>query len=651
MNETMRKILVDSRRRNSNTFLIFVQLNMKRFPYNNMRLLNLRRALVACALCLCSLQVWAAGYEYSVDLTQVVDDRVQVRVKVPAITQDVTEYHMPKIVPGTYSIYDFGRFVHDLKAYDAAGAELPVERLDDNRWRISNAKQLHSLGYWVEDTWDTDLKNKVFEPGGTNFQDGKNFVLNNFGLFGFIQGMESVSGTLRVTRPADFYGSTAMIANRTEGNTDIFDIESYHYLADSPIMYCRPDTAMRRVGGADVLVSVFSPNDRVSSKAIMASLAEILSAQEKYLGGKLPVKKYAFVIYLTDGSVGGSGGMGALEHSYSSFYFMPESGEAESAEMMRDVAAHEFFHIVTPLSIHSEEIHNFDYISPKMSKHLWLYEGVTEYSASHVQVKYDLISMGEYLGGLSQKITMASYMNDTVPFTVMSAGCLDKYKSQYLNVYQKGALIGMAIDILLRDLSKGQMGIQDLLRKLAETYGKSNPFKDDELFDKITALTYPELRSFFRKHVEGGEPLPYADLFARVGLRYDPVANREVLTTGRVAMIPNRMTNRMAVASIRGINKFGEKVGYQEGDEIVRFAGMEVTTDNWEDVIAQFQGTFKKGAKVTVELARPDGKGGYTMLKRKAKAETVRQRGTHLITVDPKATEAQRAIRKAWINQ
>jgi predicted metalloprotease with PDZ domain len=49
---------------------------------------------------------------------------------------------------------------------------------------------------------------------------------------------------------------------------------------------------------------------------------------------------------------------------------------------MMDVVSHEFFHIVTPLSIHSKEIQDFDYNDPKMSQHLWMYEGVTEYFAN-----------------------------------------------------------------------------------------------------------------------------------------------------------------------------------------------------------------------------------------------------------------------------
>jgi predicted metalloprotease with PDZ domain len=38
------------------------------------------------------------------------------------------------------------------------------------------------------------------------------------------------------------------------------------------------------------------------------------------------------------------------------------------------------------LSIHSKEIQDFDYNDPKMSEHLWMYEGVTEYFANLFQI-------------------------------------------------------------------------------------------------------------------------------------------------------------------------------------------------------------------------------------------------------------------------
>jgi predicted metalloprotease with PDZ domain len=55
---------------------------------------------------------------------------------------------------------------------------------------------------------------------------------------------------------------------------------------------------------------------------------------------------------------------------------------------MMDVVSHEFFHIVTPLSIHSKEIHIL-IIMTKMSEHLWMYEGVTEYFANLFQIRFN----------------------------------------------------------------------------------------------------------------------------------------------------------------------------------------------------------------------------------------------------------------------
>ncbi|MGV2480957.1 UNVERIFIED_CONTAM: peptidase M61, partial [Salmonella enterica subsp. enterica serovar Weltevreden] len=83
--------------------------------------------------------------------------------------------------------------------------------------------------------------------------------------------------------------------------------------------------------------------------------------------------------------------------------------------------------------------------------------------------------------------------NDTVPFTVMSKYVLDKYKKQYNNVYEKGAVIGMCLDIMLRYYSKGTYGTQDLMKDLAKKYGKNKSFKDDELFDDIEKLTFKEV--------------------------------------------------------------------------------------------------------------------------------------------------------------
>ena len=72
--------------------------------------------------------------------------------------------------------------------------------------------------------------------------------------------------------------------------------------------------------------------------------------------------------------------------------------------------------------------------------------------------------------------------NDTMPFTFMSTHVLEaKYHKQYNNVYAKGALINMCLDILLRYNSNGEYGTQNLMADLSKLYGKDKSFKDDDL--------------------------------------------------------------------------------------------------------------------------------------------------------------------------
>lgn len=590
-----------------------------------------------------------ANYQYRLDLVNVKDDKVKIELTTPKITKNTIEFHMPKVVPGTYSISDFGKFVSDFKAFDSAGNELEVTRPDEfNRWEIKNATQLSKITYWVEDTWDSDKKG-VFEPGGSNIEAGKNFVINPFAFFGYLDGMKELDFEVTVEKPNGFYGSTALIPTVSNAKEDKFMVKGYNLLADSPMMYCVPDTATRMVGGAEVLVSVYSPNGITNAAPVMEGIAPILEAQRKYLGGTLPVKKYAFIAYLAPPE-NAAGGMGALEHSYSSLYYMPEVPNEDAGNMMKDVAAHEFFHIVTPLSVHSEEIHYFDYIDPKMSKHLWLYEGVTEYSAGHVQISYKLITLDQYFQILSQKMTMASFMLDDVPFTEISAGCLDKYKAQYINVYQKGALIGACLDILLNELSNGQMGMQDLMRKLEKSYGIEEPFKDEMLFDKITELSFPEVRDFFTKYVEGPTPLPYEKIFAKAGIIYEKNPTGKVLSFGRVGIEPNEEKDCYVVTVTNRMNAFGKDMGYKTGDEIISFNGEKVSLNNFTEIIANYRTTREEGDKIIALVRRPDGKGGYKEKKLKGKAIGVKRRGQHVLSLNPNATEKQIKVRNAWLN-
>lgn len=588
-------------------------------------------------------------YRYHLDLNRCSNDQLKVELELSNVQQDTLVFSMPRMVPGTYEVYDFGRFLSNFTALDSAGNELSVVKKGKSSWVIPGAKRCEKISYLVDDTWDSELKEKfVFEPAGSNFEAGKNFVLNTHCMFGYFEGYTQLPYRVTIDHPDHFYGATSLIAVHSDSLSDVFETANYMQLQDAPIMYCVPDTTVLNVGKTQVLISVYSPNKVASSKFIADKISEILFAQRSYLGGELPIKKYAYLIYLTD-HAGGSGSSGALEHSYSSMYFLPEMEQDQLAQTIRDVSAHEFFHIVTPLSIHSEEIGNFNYSEPKMSEHLWLYEGTTEYAAGLVQVKYGSMTGAEYLKVLEKKMKAMHYYNDSLPFTVMSKQCLETYRAEYGNVYQKGALIGLCLDIRLRYLSDGKYGLQELMKDLSKTYGTNHSFKDEELFDKIAELTYQEIRTFFKRYVEGSESLPLKETLALVGIDMGSGSKSKELTFGGVDIGLNAANNHLVVVNTPQMDAFGRKLGYKEMDELVKFNGKAINLKNVQLVIGHYLSTVKEGDVLKVQvLRRANENAKAKKVKLKATVFAVVPEQKEILSFYTEPTQAQLKLRAAW---
>jgi len=369
----------------------------------------------------------------------------------------------------------------------------------------------------------------------------------------------------------------------------------------------------------------------------------MMRAQKKFLGAVNATKKYAVLIYLSDMSKSDAKGFGALEHNTSTTVVMPEMmPEEQMAEQLKDIVSHEFFHIVTPLTVHSNEIHYFDFNAPKMSKHLWMYEGVTEYFANLFQVNQGLISEQDFYERMSDKIRQASTMDDTMPFTKMSAQVLnDPYKDQYLNVYQKGALIGMCLDIIIREESNGQRGILDLMQKLSNEYGAKKPFNDEELFDKIVSLTYPSVRTFFDTYVSGPTPIPYESFFAKVGVTQAKTKKAgNVFLKGQTPYITvNPQTKEIMMLPEIILPEFYAALGIKNGDTILAVNSKNYNLDNIYDLIMESQ-NWKDGDAIAIKIKR-DGKESEVKGKIKLPYEEVE---------GYQATDAsKKALKDAWL--
>ena len=64
-------------------------------------------------------------------------------------------------------------------------------------------------------------------------------------------------------------------------------------------------------------------------------------------------------------------------------------------------------------------------------------------------------------------------------FTEMSTNSIEEpYQSNYPNVYEKGPLINLCLDLIIREITYGQKGILNILQDLSKKYGADKPFED-----------------------------------------------------------------------------------------------------------------------------------------------------------------------------
>ena len=140
-----------------------------------------------------SIQLRASDlYKYSVNLTKVTNDKLTVTLLPPAIKETEIDFMFPAMVPGTYEVYDFGRFISNFKVLGKNGELIKVTKININTYRLSPANKIEKITYDVDDTFDKcDLpgtkENIIFEPGGTNFEEGKNFSMNMHTMFGYFK--------------------------------------------------------------------------------------------------------------------------------------------------------------------------------------------------------------------------------------------------------------------------------------------------------------------------------------------------------------------------------------------------------------------------------------------------------------------------------
>ena len=457
----------------------------------------------------------AAGQQsalgYAIDLNDRADDSFKVTAWVGGLTDANAIYQFAATAPGTYQVMDIGRYVRRFEAFDAAGQAVPVERVSVNQWKLSDPARVRTLRYAISETWDTPVdQHQVYLMCGTSIERD-HVLINPHAVIGYPSGMQARPIRLRLAYPAGWKLGTALERDRSGA----YRADDFDQLVDSPILLGPLTEARTRVTGVPVEIYTYSHTGKIRSSQLLGAMDDMLQAAGRFLG-KLPVDRYTFLYHFDERPAG------AWEHSLSSEYVLQESEFTDSVgRYVKDIAAHEFFHIVTPLNIHSEIIEHFNFVTPVPSQHLWLYEGTTEWAAHAMQLRAGLKTPDQYLAKVIEKmrIDRAKYDSTWSLRELALTSYSDSGQAQYGNIYMRGALTAGLLDIRLLELSGGRQGLQDLILELAHRFGKRRAFPESTFVDTLAAMTSPEIRDFFARYVWDSQRLPIAEYYGKLGIR------------------------------------------------------------------------------------------------------------------------------------
>ena len=297
-----------------------------------------------------------------------------------------------------------------------------------------------------------------------------------------------------------------------------------------------------------------------------------------------------------------------------------------------------FLHILTPLNLHSEIIHTFNFVVPTPSEHVWLYEGVTEWASDIMQLRGGIIDFTTYMRDVSQKMNVNDNFDQNISLSDMSLNSYgeDGY-NQFINFYFRGALTAACLDIELLELSERKKGLRETFLSLIKQFGKSKPFSEKDFFDLFVKETYPEIKSFITKYIKGTEPLPIKDYFAKVGFDYTA---EKIADDTRPSIGTSISMNENQELVFIQVSEESKVYGLRDGDVPLEFEGEEITLQTVRTALQKLY-TMNVGDPYVLKVRR--GEEELTI-----NGKLIQRTQKHVFEEIAELTADQKVMREAW---
>ena len=571
----------------------------------------------------------------------------------PAVTAPAEELLvMPVWTPGSYLVREFERHVQDFGATDSAGKPLKWEKINKNTWRVETggSRDWHAT-YKV---YANELSVRTSE---LNSSHG---YWNNANLLMYLEGFLTSPATVRVVAPDVWKVATGLPGVPGQRNT--FRAENFDVLYDSPFEASNFKSILFNVKGVPHRI-VIDGEGNYDPERMRRDVQKIVETQVELMGGEVPYRDYTFFLHLRLNAGGGLEHANSTSLGYPRFGFTISRGDrATSAsptagEQTRDyrgflsLVAHEFFHLWNVKRIRPDALGPFDYSKENYTKLLWVAEGLTDYYADLTLRRAGLITDGEFISATARAIQALQNTPGRLVQSVEESS-FDSWVKFYrpdentinsqVSYYDKGAILGLLLDLEIRKRTRGAKSLDDVLRSLyAEFFKKDRNYTPADFQKASEAVAGASLEEFFAKYVRGKEELNYNAALEAVGLRLDTTAlgpNGQPVERVYFGADVRQEEDRLMVARVHA-GSAAYNQGLNTGDQIVALDNVRVTRDFFNARLAE----KKPGDMINLTIFRFDEL-STLLIKLGGRSD-----GTYRIVPLPTQTEAQKRMLRSWL--
>ena len=421
---------------------------------------------------------------------------LNIEMVIDNIQSNTIELQLPAWRPGRYELQHFAKNIQRFEVFSFQEV-VQFHKITKDRWLI-----------YTTDLEEVTVKFIYFaniQNAGSSFIDESVMYVNFVNCMPYVQGRMDEPCELEMVLPKEYKIACGM----PTGN-HIFHPKNYCELVDSPLL-ASPYLQHQSYQVENIDFHVWFLGNYTPNWTKLLAEFQRFTEKQIHVMGSFPEKDYHFINWILPTSF-----YHGVEHRNSTMIVLGPDSEGDGLyNDILGVSSHELYHAWNICKIRPVEMMPYDFTKENYFPTGFVAEGITTYYGDLFLVQSGIFTLEQYLKEL-ETILKRHFEQDGKAFQSLVESSYDLWLDGYLqaiphrrvSIYQKGAVVSLILDLMIRLRFGHQKSLETVMQILWERFGKTCIGYSLEDYQRVCEEVYGRsLSSYFKDCIHGNMPL------------------------------------------------------------------------------------------------------------------------------------------------